>query len=162
MKRNSLSKLTFLLATLLSHALMTTQVASAVPLKDDTWKIVNSPNGSLHNSILFGVVTISTQNAWAVGNTYNRDNVDNTPLIEHWNGSRWNVVPSPNPGTNNQLNEVMAVSANDIWAMGIYFTGSGTRGKTLIEHWNGGRWSVIPSPNVGTQSNILTGGTAIS
>jgi hypothetical protein len=28
-------------------------------------------------------------------------------------------------------------------------------GHTLIEHWNGAAWSVVPSPNVGAGSNAL-------
>src|SRR4029079_7017725 len=28
---------------------------------------------------------------------------------------------------------------------------------TLIERWNGANWSIVPSPNVGTQSNYLQG-----
>jgi len=53
----------------------------------------------------------------------------------------WNVVPSPNVGTGrNQLNGVAVISANDVWAVG-----SGTGEKTLIEHWDGASWNVVPS-----------------
>ena len=40
-------------------------------------------------------------------------------LIEHWNGTTWSVVASPNVGTQlNGLNGVTAVSTSDIWAVG--------------------------------------------
>jgi hypothetical protein len=40
-------------------------------------------------------------------------------LIEHWNGSAWTIVPSPNVGSgNNSLAAVAARSANDVWAVG--------------------------------------------
>src|SRR5437764_621866 len=55
----------------------------------------------------------------------------------------WSVVSSPNVGTSsNVLNGVAVVSANDVWAVGYY------SGGTLIEHWDGTSWSVVPSPNV--------------
>jgi hypothetical protein len=54
---------------------------------------------------------------------------------------------------------VAAVSANDVWAVG-------TRGhrRTLIEHWNGSRWSVVSSPNVSgkRKHNHLVGVDAVS
>ncbi len=65
-------------------------------------------------------------------------------LIEHWNGAKWKIVSSPNPGKNG-LNAVAADRANDAWAVGFTITGIG--GGTLTEHWNGARWSVITSPN---------------
>jgi len=46
-------------------------------------------------------------------------------------------------------------SGNDVWAVGEY--GDGSRAITLTMHWNGGAWSVVPSPNVGALSNFLFG-----
>ena len=44
-----------------------------------------------------------------------------TDAVEHWNGTSWAIVPSPNMGTgNNHLNGVAAVSASDVWAVGYY------------------------------------------
>ncbi len=47
-----------------------------------------------------------------------------------------------------------AISANDIWAVGIdfYTTGEGdTTNRSLAEHWNGSTWSIAgaPAPVVG-------------
>jgi hypothetical protein len=33
-----------------------------------------------------------------------------------------------------------AVTSNDVWAVGWDLS------KSIIEHWNGRRWSVVPSP----------------
>jgi hypothetical protein len=33
---------------------------------------------------------------------------------------------------------------------------------TLVLHWNGTAWSIVPSPNVGTGSNLLNGVSAVS
>jgi hypothetical protein len=69
-------------------------------------------------------------------------------LVEHWNGTQWSVVSSPNPGTNyDSLEGVAAISASDVWAVGAYLYGADT--QTLVEQWDGTQWSVVPSPNVG-------------
>jgi len=74
----------------------------------------------------------------------------------------WSVVSTPKTGSNfNYLNGVAALSANDVWAVGAYFNGSGFR-KTLIEQWDGTKWSKVLSPNVGSDNNVLFGVAPIS
>jgi len=55
------------------------------------------------------------------------------------------------------LSGVAARSPDDAWAVGHYGTSSGER--TLIEHWNGTRWSQVPSPSPGGKgrNSQLTG-----
>jgi hypothetical protein len=81
-------------------------------------------------------------------------------VVEHWDGTSWSIVPSPNPNGINpihgsRLNGIAAISANDIWAVGT------NEDATLTEHWDGTRWRVINSPSPG-QSNSLSGVTALS
>jgi hypothetical protein len=59
-------------------------------------------------------------------------------------------VPSPIPSNslNSVLNGVAAVSSNDAWAVGSYFINQFDT-NTLIEHWNGSRWSIVSSPSPG-------------
>ena len=127
-----------------------------------TWKIVPSPNpGSMSNE-LYGAVAVSANDIWAVGYFADGD----TPhtirhtLIEHWDGLRWSIVPSPEVGSiDNVLNAATAVSANDIWAIGISSDSSSTpmgMGQTLIEHWDGLRWSIVKSPNAGPEENFAS------
>ena len=60
--------------------------------------------------------------------------------MEHWNGTAWSVVPSPNVGPVLTLSHgVAAVSANDVWAVGSY----DVTDKALVEHWDGTAWSVV-------------------
>ena len=66
----------------------------------------------------------------------------------------WNVIPSPQPSFFPLLYAVTG-SGNDVWAVGEY--GDGSRAITLTMHWNGGAWSIVPSPNVGALSNFLFG-----
>lgn len=119
------------------------------------WSIVASPSPGTSNNQLFGLSVVSASDIWAVGFTGNSANGNQTPsdhtLIEHWNGARWAVVQSPNPGSgNDHLNGVAAVSGSDIWAVGMDITA----GKTLIEHWGGSHWVTAASPNPGAGSEL--------
>jgi hypothetical protein len=65
-----------------------------------------------------------------------------------------------NPDTSNQLSGVAVLSPCNVWAVGSYV--SGGIGRTLVEHWNGFAWRVVPSPSVGTRSSGLLGVRAAS
>jgi hypothetical protein len=121
------------------------------------WTGVQPPNPGSSRNFLTGVAVLSPCNAWAVGD-YNGTTFEQT-LIEHWNGSAWKQVPSPNPGGGSFLTSVAATSASNAWAVGDY--GNGTGSQTLIEHWNGSTWKQVPSPNPGSDS-FLTGVAATS
>ncbi len=128
-----------------------------------SWSVVESPPvGPI--IILNAVAVVSSNDVWAVG--YNNSCVPECmgqTLIEHWNGTVWSVVPSPNPGAgDNALQGVAVVSANDVWAVGSYQNVSASAYLTLVEHWNGTAWSVVPSPNVGTNPNQLYGVGVVS
>lgn len=67
----------------------------------------------------------------------------------------WNFVSSPNPGSlENSLLDLAVISANDIWAVGYYDNGNDPA-RTLIQHWNGQSWTIVPSPNRGNNDNML-------
>jgi hypothetical protein len=124
------------------------------------WTLINSPNANNQANELHGVAAAAENDAWAVGTVY----ADNTftrsrTLIEHWDGTRWSVVKSPNPSASiNILEAVAAVSANDVWAVGIGITGFST--TPLIEHWNGIGWSIVANP--GTTVGGLAGVVVVS
>jgi hypothetical protein len=123
------------------------------------WQVVASPNvdGSLSDE-LTGVATIATNNIWAVGDYYNASHTQQT-LIEHWNGSNWSSVFSPNVASLfTVLTAISALSATNIWAVG---NSSGLQGyQPLIEHWNGKSWNIVPSPS--SQRGQLKGVAALS
>ncbi len=131
----------------------------------ETWKVAPSPDpapGQGRTNTLGGVVAISRSNAWAFG-FYEKAGTSFRTLIEHWNGSSWSVVPSPNSGSGeNTLSAASAVSESDIWAVGYHHV-PGAR-KTLIEHWNGSRWRIVASPQPGSarSESLLFGVAAIS
>src|SRR5437667_374969 len=74
----------------------------------------------------------------------------------------WTVVSSPNPGAGNGLFGVASISANDVWAVGSFDPQGLSPSQTLLEHWISTNWSVVASPNVGTQLNGVNGVTAVS
>jgi hypothetical protein len=64
----------------------------------------------------------------------------------HWNGRRWSLVKTPNPGgtTLNRSNVLLGVrctSASSCWAVGKQSTGGNFHQEILF--WNGGKWSVF-------------------
>lgn len=68
-------------------------------------------------------------------------------FVQSASGANWKVIPSPNgPLEVNQLHGVSALSENDVWAVGVSYNAERTLASTLIEHWNGAQWSVVPSP----------------
>jgi hypothetical protein len=81
-------------------------------------------------------------------------------LVAHWNGSHWSSMTSPKPSGSSTpaLTAVSCPSTTSCFAVGSY--GVPTIGfvKTLVEHWNGSHWSIVPSPNpTGSSGTFLSG-----
>jgi hypothetical protein len=57
---------------------------------------------------------------------------------------------------------VVALSANDAWAVGVTENQLLVSIKTLTLHWDGSVWSVVPSPNPGPDYNGLDGVAGLS
>jgi len=128
------------------------------------WSIVPARNATTSN-LLTGVTAVAANNVWAVGYTITTDgsNQPDRTLIEHWNGTSWSIVASPTVASNDTLTGVAARSATDIWAVGFRQDHSGPIpiDRTLTEHWNGSAWSVVASPNVGSNDNLLNAVAAV-
>jgi hypothetical protein len=132
------------------------------------WSVSPTPNGTNEVNWLLGADAVASNDVWSVG--YSATNPPEQSfrktLIEHWNGTSWSVIPSPNPTpplsggpVSNELHGIAAVSANDVWAVGQSVDYGA--GQTLIVHWNGTTWSTVPSPSPGLYG-WLRGVTAIS
>ena len=62
---------------------------------------------------------------------------------------KWQIQVSPNSGNlDNSLQSVGAVTSSNIWAVGSYIVNNLSQHQTLIVHWNGTQWSIVPSPNL--------------
>ncbi|MCA1601431.1 MAG: hypothetical protein LC776_07255, partial [Acidobacteria bacterium] len=128
--------------------------SSGMPLTSSPqggWSIVPSPNalGEIYH-FLEAVTCVSASDCWAVG--YRNippggPNYRPQTLIEHWDGTAWTIVDTPNVGVavENVLRGVTCVSASDCWAVGNYESDSFQR--TLILHWDGTSWAIVASPN---------------
>jgi Phosphoesterase family len=137
--------------------------AAAVSLTGLTgWTVVPSYSfGSLDN-VLAGVAAASPSDAWAVGAYYPSSSNVLATLAEHFDGTRWTAYPLPNVGV--QENTLLAVSmpsTGSAWGVGYYLNGKFQQ-QTLVEHFNGTVWTVVPSPNPGALQNILFGVAAIT
>ena len=141
-----------------------------------SWAIVTSPNTSATQwNQLYAVTCTSTSDCWAAGDYVVTDVLGDQffqTLVEHWNGTSWTIVSSPNtitvaghPLASNRFYGVTCASASDCWAVGYSDNGNAFFGEplqTLIEHWNGNSWAIVTSPNNGTATNLLNGVTCVS
>ena len=114
------------------------------------WKVVPAINPSSGHNDLIAVGAVSSNDVWAVG-TYetNHTTQASATLAEHWNGTSWSKVATPNPSTYSYLYGVTAVSATSVWAVGTYYNFGVGAYNTLVEHFNGVSWAVVTSPNAG-------------
>jgi hypothetical protein len=73
-------------------------------------------------------------------------------LTVTWNGTAWNVTPSPSPGGEalNRLEAVSCVTPRFCVAVGTYREDDAPDFPfhTLVETWDGTRWRVTPSPTL--------------
>ena len=75
----------------------------------------------------------------------------------------WQIVRSPNSGKQaNSLASVAAAADNDVWTVGWAFSQQLNAYRTEIQHWDGGRWSLVKSPNATTGYNFLNGVTVVA
>jgi hypothetical protein len=147
--RGSLVVLAFLLV---GSATVRTVSAEELP----PWGVVASPNqGSLDNALM-AVDGIAANDLWAVGE-YNPGvpptATGRRTLIEHWDGSHWSIVPSPNPTWPGMdfasLEDVAVLSPTEAWAVGWSEDFASLRNNTLVLRWTGSAWRVVRSPNPG-------------
>jgi hypothetical protein len=117
-----------------------------------TWSQVSDSNRVNAGTVL----PLSSNDVWASGigpgptrNSFPR------ATFEHWNGSNWSVVPSPNPHPccSSSAGDMAAVASNDIFALA---TG-------VIEHWDGTSWSIVQTLTGigGTGVTALDNGTVV-
>jgi plastocyanin len=127
-----------------------------------SWTIVPSPNPASFASYLSAVVAVAMNDVWTVGHYLDNSGVYRT-LVEHWDGTSWMIVSSPNSGNgDNALNGIAAASSNNIWAVGYQSSAPGAASSTLVLHFDGTSWTVVPSPNPGGLTSSLAGVAAMT
>jgi len=80
------------------------------------WTLTTDVDGqSLH-----GIAALASNDVWAVGSDGTRG------LVVHFDGTGWNIIPSPTPGDSGSLADVEAESTDHLWALGTAL------GKSLV------------------------------
>ncbi|GCE10776.1 hypothetical protein [Tengunoibacter tsumagoiensis] len=123
------------------------------------WNLVNSPDigaqGDRQFNSLNALAAVSGTDIWSVGTYTGLHGIYNHTLTEHWDGTSWKIVSSPDSGNDlsqhNELRGVSARAANDVWAVGT------DRSNLILEHYDGKAWSVASNPTLstGASSNEL-------
>ena len=143
------------------------------------WSVVHAPTGGLdpanHSAVqavlqnnaayksatLAAVHALSPTDVWAVGSVVpgqnSRYDTPDQTFTEHWDGSHWSIVSAPDVASvpelghapSDDLLAVDGVSSHDVWAVG-----SAAPVGTLTIHWDGTRWSLVPSPESGFNGNL--------
>jgi hypothetical protein len=133
----------------------TPRLALSIPCAAPSATYVASPNPTSGRNILAGLAAIAPNDVWASGFYVNGSSVYQT-LAEHWDGSAWGIVTTPNVGPgNNLLTAVTAIGPGDVWAVGYFRPGTSGPAQPLTEHWNGNGWTVVPTPVPPSSSTYL-------
>jgi hypothetical protein len=124
------------------------------------WQAVPLPFGPMDPPS--GFSAISPADAWAVG-SYRKAGHSFT-LAAHWDGRSWQIAPTPSRSVDSILSNVVAVSPDDVWAVGesqwLKVAGKDTTSKApvaLFEHWDGRSWRVMAGV-----TPVIDGALAIS
>jgi len=121
----------------------TTPGAVALHFNGSTWRSVTMAASA--NANMSGVSVLAPADVWAVGSSFNASAQHTTSLIEHFDGKKWSVVPSPHFQAGERLFGVKAFARNDVFAVGESGTDN-NKFRPLIEHFDGTAWTVVPVP----------------
>ncbi|MFC9912706.1 hypothetical protein [Streptomyces sp. NPDC127197] len=149
------------------------QTATQAAPSGTPWKLA-MPLAQAQSSDFFDVEATSRTDAWVVGRTID-ESWTATPLVRHWDGTRWSDVPPVRTdGRPAQLDAVAASGPNDVWVAGTYNDALGsttssaripdhlaglvgdrlrsgaalpaTASPIVLQHWNGTRWTRFTRP----------------
>ena len=129
-----------------------------------TWARESSPNPANRNT-LNDVTALGNGDVFAVGVAQDTSGGGITPrsLLLRRTGNTWSWLPVPpgEPGSQDQLLSVAAVSGTSVWAVGYYNSPSSGLYEPLLVHWaaNGGAGTLAtaePSPAL-TVSGLAAG-----
>jgi Subtilase family len=124
----------------------------------NNWEQVETPDLSQVNGIvqasIVDVAVLSESDVWTLGEHYENGGAGpghsygEMTDIQHWNGSRWEHVPSANPIQPQRADvrveaEALAFSGpDDGWAVG--FRRNVDSVVPYVQHWDGKSWSLSP------------------
>jgi hypothetical protein len=105
------------------------------------WAAVPTPSPGSRTNFVTAVDGVSGSDVWLAGYSLNLPygNRIRQSLIQHWNGSSWTQIASPNSGST-FLYDIAAVSATDAWAVGS------ANGGAYVVRWNRIGWNSLAAP----------------
>lgn len=126
------------------------QYPQAMHYDGTSWQSVQVPRPSQARydyDALTGVDAISSDDVWAVGYAESLNSLDQITQADHWDGSSWQTIPTPNPSPFGlqSFRGVAAASPTDVYAVGESWNRNG-QASALVERWDGSAWSVVPVP----------------
>lgn len=114
-----------------------------------TWAVAHTSGTDLELGRFKGIAATSPSNVWAIGTAGEEGD-----LLARWDGARWSAEPHPQPGSLfNDFQGIAASAEGDAWIVGAHSSSRGTRPSmaetsTLTQRLQGGRWKLVPSPNL--------------
>lgn len=133
-----------LLSIVVLLALVSAGTAQAAPTSASTshaksWQVVSSPNTPATYNSLGGLAAFSANDVWAIG-TAQYYPTPALPIVEHWNGTQWQMVSPPASVTGTGFNAIATIpGTHDFWVLG-------NNGLAALS--NGTTWKIIPTANV--------------
>ena len=94
---------------------------------------------------LNGITCTAPANCYAVGTVVS--GVRHKPLIEHWDGTNWAVMPSPSPAEYSTLLGISCAGPGSCIAVGRSF--SAVNSLTLALRLSAGHWTITPTASPG-------------
>ncbi len=123
------------------------------------WTIVRArlPAGAIQGG--FNDVSCTSARACTAVGDYDINARQTNVLVERWNGSRWSIQSALDQAgvPVSVLSGVSCASARACTAVGEYGSPPNTPPFVLIEHWNGSRWSIQPTPDASGREGFLSG-----
>lgn len=125
------------------------------------WRLLYPSSPGVQISYLTSVSCPSRTECVAVGATDDKAGSWQT-LAEEWAGGAWKVLPSLNPGPNDQFTSVSCPTTTDCMMVGSSHDFTHADTSTLAERWREGTWQVVATPDPGSNAptprfNILSG-----
>ena len=80
-----------------------------------TWTVDSVPQIGAGSDTLFAAAAISASDVWVAGSALNPARTDLRAIVEHWDGSAWTPIPTPNPRRPEYFRGVSGSSSDDVW-----------------------------------------------
>lgn len=133
----------------------TSWTMSSVPASGKAFDVLLSADSTPPGDIPAG--PLNPTQLWAVGQSSGENNKGLKALIAHFNGTSWELQPTPAVTGKHGLSAVLVLAADDVWAVGTLIQGKESR--PLSMHFDGSSWTNVPVPAaaVGLGGSSLSG-----